>query len=170
MRLYSGKVPVIAGEIVRTLVREKDIEIDSEREVETDMESVLKEYLRLERSITEQAKDQIELRGGQRTDLGRIKRAIAEQKGLGLGEESVSWILDQMLQMLMRSNHVEEIFSEDVEMRRKMRVILTKHMSADDELDKEVRARIKNLQEGTQTWEVEYAKVMEQVKRKRGLG
>jgi hypothetical protein len=32
-----------------------------------------------------------------------------------------------------------------------------------------VRDKIKNLQEGTKTWEVEYARVMEQVKRKRGI-
>jgi hypothetical protein len=32
-----------------------------------------------------------------------------------------------------------------------------------------VRRRIKNLEEGTQTWELEYAKVMEQIKRKHGL-
>lgn len=169
MRLYSGKIPVIASEMVRTLTRDHDIETDNPREVEADFESVLKEYLRLEREITERAKDRLEATGGSRNDLGRIKRAIAEQKGVGVGDESVSWILDQLLQMLMRSPHVDEVFAEDVDMRRKMRAILQKHMSADDELDKEVRARIKNLQEGTQTWEIEYAKVMEQVKRKRGL-
>lgn len=170
MRLYSGKIEVIAGEIVRTLTHDNDIETSRPREVEADLESVMREYLRLEREITERAKDRMEATGAQRQDLGRIKRTLAEQKGLGLGDESVSWILDQMLQMLMRSPHVDEVFSEDTEMRRKMRTILQKHMSADDELDKEVRAKIKNLQEGTQTWEIEYARVMEQVKRKRGLG
>ena len=54
-------------------------------------------------------------------------------------------------------------------MRRKMRLVLEKHMSVDDELDKEVRAKIKNMQEGTATWDVEYNKVMEQVKRKKGV-
>jgi hypothetical protein len=169
MRLYSGKVPVIAGDIVRTLTTDNDIETSNPREVEADLESVMKEYLRLEREITEKAKDRLEATGGERTDLNRIKRTIAEQKGFGLGEESISWILDQMLQMLMRSPHVDEVFADDAVMRRKMRVVLQKHMAVDDELDKEVRARIKNLQEGTQTWEVEYAKVLDQVKRKRGI-
>ena len=169
MRLYSGKIPIIAGDIVRTLVRDKDIEAEDPREVESDLESVLKEYLRTEREITERAKDRLEATGGQRTDLHRMKRMIAEQRGMGLGEESISYMLDQLLQMLMRSQNVAEVFSEDPDMRRKMRLILQKHMAVDDELDKEVRSKIKNITEGSQTWDVEYAKVMEQVKRKRGL-
>jgi hypothetical protein len=39
----------------------------------------------------------------------------------------------------------------------------------DAELDQEVRRRIKNLSEGTQAWDVEYARVMDQIKRKHGL-
>ncbi len=169
MRLFSGKIPVISGEIVRTLSGDNDIETTAPREVEADLESVMKEYLRMEREISEKAKDRMEAVGGNRSDLGRLKRAIADQKGFGVGEESVSWILDQLLQMLMRSPHVDEVFSDDLTMRRKMRTILQKHMSADDELDKEVRAKIKNLQEGTQAWEIEYQKVLEQVRRKQRL-
>ena len=37
------------------------------------------------------------------------------------------------------------------------------------QLDVEVRQRIKNLQEGTSAWEVEYARAMEQIKRKHGI-
>jgi hypothetical protein len=47
--------------------------------------------------------------------------------------------------------------------------ILKKHMQVDEELDEEVRRRIKNLEEGTSTWEVEYGKVLDQIKRNRGL-
>jgi hypothetical protein len=169
MRLYSGKIPVIAGDIVRTLTTDKDIEVTNPREVEADLESVLKEYLRVDRELSERAKDRLEATGGDRTELNRIKRTLAEQRGFGLGDEALSWILNQLVQMLMRSTNVDEVFSDDEVMRRKMRTILQKHMAVDDELDKEVRAKIKNLQEGTNTWEVEYAKVMDQVKRKKGL-
>lgn len=169
MRLYSAKVPVIAGEIVRVLTTEGDIETTNPREVELDIESVLKEYLRLEREITERAKDRIEATGGDRSDLARHKKILAEQRGFGLGEEAIPWLLNQMLQMLMRSPNVDEVYSEDEAIRRKMRAVLQRHMAADEELDREVRARIKNLQEGTQAWEIEYARVMEQVKRRRGL-
>jgi hypothetical protein len=39
----------------------------------------------------------------------------------------------------------------------------------DDGIDEEVRRRIKNLQEGTATWEIEYQRVMDQVKRQQKL-
>ena len=42
-------------------------------------------------------------------------------------------------------------------------------MMVEEELDAEVRRRIKNLEEGTSTWEVEYQRALEQIKRNRGL-
>ena len=39
-------------------------------------------------------------------------------------------------------------------------------MDVDASLDAEVRVRNKNLAEGTATWDIEYAKVMDQIKRK----
>jgi hypothetical protein len=42
-------------------------------------------------------------------------------------------------------------------------------MDVETDLDREVRSKIKNLEEGTNTFEVEYARVMEQIKKTRGL-
>ena len=47
--------------------------------------------------------------------------------------------------------------------------ILKRHMMVEEEIDAEVRKRIKNLEEGTATWEVEYNKAVDQIKRNRGL-
>ena len=49
MRLYSGKVGTIAGDIVRTLTDGKDIETESPREVTADIEAVLNQYLKTEK-------------------------------------------------------------------------------------------------------------------------
>ena len=49
MRLYSGKVAPIAGEIVKTLTEQSDIETKSGREVQADIEAVLNQYLRTEK-------------------------------------------------------------------------------------------------------------------------
>jgi len=54
-------------------------------------------------------------------------------------------------------------------MRKLMKSIFRRHMMVDEELDAEVRRRIKNLQEGTANWDVEYSKVMDQIKQARGL-
>jgi len=159
----------VASEIIRTLTEQNDIEVGDAGEAQLDVEAVLKEYLRQDRELTDRTKDLLEQRGLPYDQFGKVKRAMAEERGFGLGEESLTWICNQVLETFMQSAHVDEIYAEDATMRKKMRDILKKHMQVDEELDEEVRRRIKNLQEGTATWEVEYQKVLEQLKRNRGL-
>lgn len=169
MKLYSGKIDSLATEIITRLVTDGDIEVSDRTEAEQDAASVLKEYLRVDRELTERAKDIMEIRGLPYSHFGRIKRGLADEKEFGLGEEGLTWILNQLLETFMQSKHIEEIFAEDTSMRRKLKDIVKKHMMVDEELDKEVRQRIRNLEEGTQTWEIEYNRVLEQMKQKFGL-
>lgn len=169
MKLYSGKIDSLATEIISRLVTDGDIEVSDRTEAEQDAASVLKEYLRVDRELTERAKDIMEIRGLPYSHFGRIKRGLADEKEFGLGEEGLTWILNQLLETFMQSKHIEEIFAEDTSMRRKLKDIVKKHMMVDEELDKEVRQRIRNLEEGTQTWEIEYNRVLEQMKQKFGL-
>ena len=169
MKLYSGKIDSLATEIISRLVTDGDIEVSDRTEAEQDAASVLKEYLRVDRELTERAKDIMEIRGLPYSHFGRIKRGLADEKEFGLGEEGLTWILNQLLETFMQSKHIEEIFAEDTAMRRKLKDIVKKHMMVDEELDKEVRQRIRNLEEGTQTWEIEYNRVLEQMKQKFGL-
>ena len=145
MRLYSGQIPTIAGEIVKNLVDAGDIAVVDKSEAEMDAQAVLKEYLRLDREITEKAKDVLQKRGLPYEQFGKIKRTLAKEKALGLGEEGLEWMTNQMIESFMQSPHIEEIFSEDGVLRKRMADILKKHMLVDDELDEEVRRKIKNL-------------------------
>ncbi len=169
MKLYAAKIEPIATEIINRLVEDGDIEVAERKEAELDVASVLKEYLRVDRELTERAKDILEIRGLSNSAFGRTKRHLAEQKDFGLGEDGVTWMMNQLLELFMQSQHVEEIYAEDAVLRRKMKDILQKHMAVDEELDREVRQKIRNLEEGTQTWEVEYNRVLEQIKQKHGL-
>ena len=169
MRLYSGKIPLISAEIVRQLATDGDIETSEPQEAELDVESVLKEYLRTDRELTEKAKDILDQRKLPYGQFAKVKRTIADEKGFGLGRGRPRLDSHQVIEIFMASGHVDEVFADDATLRRKMRDILRKHMMVDEELDEEVRKRIKNLEEGTQTWDVEYNKVMEQIKRNRGL-
>lgn len=169
MRLYSGKIGPIAEEIVRELTSGGDIEAENEHEVRLDVEAVLKEYLRLDREIVEEAKNRIEIRGLGYGNLGKMKSQVAKEKGGPPADEVLPYLLDQILNMLFHSNNVAEIYADDVELRKKITPILRRHMEVEDELDKEVRSKIKNLEEGTASFEIEYAKVREQIKRKKGL-
>jgi hypothetical protein len=169
MRLYSGKIPSVGTEIVKALVEAGDIEVEDRAEAEMDVQAVLKEYVRLDREITEKAKDILSKKNLPYEQFGKIKRALAGERSFGLGDEGLEWMTNQMLESFMQSPHIAEIFADDGVMRKRMADVLKKHMQVDDELDEEVRRRIKNLQEGTSTWEVEYGKVLDQIKRNRGL-
>jgi hypothetical protein len=169
MRLYSSKIPVIAREIIDQLTTDGDIEVENRAEAQLDIEAVLREYLRTERELTERAKDVLQSRGLSHDSFGKVKRAVAEEKNFGLGDEGITWMSGQILETFMQSRFVDEIYSDDADLRKKMRTIMRRHMLVDEELDAEVRTRIKNLQEGTSQWDIEYSKVIEQIKQKRGI-
>jgi hypothetical protein len=169
MRLYSSKIPTIAAEIVRTLVAANDIEADSPKEVEADVAAVMNSYLATEREVSDRTKELLERTGRAMSDYGRVKAQIAESKGIKVGDEMLDYLLDQIVEMFGHSANVDEIYAADVELRRKMAPIFKKHLQVDEALDAEVRAQLKHVSEGSRTWDVEYARVLEQVKNKRGL-
>jgi hypothetical protein len=160
MRLYSTKVTAIAGEVVRSLMAAGDIEAEAPREVEADVEAVLSNYLAIEREVNDRTKEVLERTGRAQSDFGRVREQVAEQKGIKVGEDTLDF---------HHSSHVEEIYPEDVVLRRKMAPIFKKHMALEDSLDAEVRGQLKHVQEGTRTWEIEYARAMDAAKRKKGL-
>ncbi len=169
MRLYSGKVPAIATEVVRALLAAKEIEAESPKEVEADVTAVLNQYLADEREVNDRAKDVLERTGKSNTEYQRVRTLVAEEKGIKVGDETLDYLLDQVVEMLMHSNNVEEVFAADVDLRRRMAPVFKKHMAVDSALDAEVRAQLRHVREGTREWEVEYARVLEQVKRRKGL-
>ncbi len=169
MKLYSGKIDIIASDLIRSLSAAGDIELSDSNEAELDVAAVLKEYIRVDRELTERAKDIMEIRGLPYSAFGRTKRSLADKRDFGLGEEGLSWIATQLIETFMQSNHVDEIFADDAILRRKTKEILSRHMVLDEELDQEVRQRIKNLEEGTSSWDIEYKRVMDQMKQKHGV-
>ncbi len=169
MRLYASKIPAIVDSVLRTLVDSGDLETSNREEFQNDVESVLKEYLRTNREITERAKDILEQRGLPYSDLHRIRRQQAENLDFGIGDDAVNWIATQMLELFMRSQFVDEIYADDATLRRKLKDLLRKHMQHDDDLDREVRRHLKHLQDGTDSFEIEYQKQLDLVKRKHGL-
>lgn len=169
MRLYASKIPHITDVILRALVEPKLLEINDREEFKRDVESILKEYIRKDREITERAKDLLEARGLPYSDLFRTKRQLAEREDFAIGEESVKWIATQLIELFMRSKFVEEVWADDATLRMKLKELLRRNMQADNDLDREVRRHLKHLSDGTSSFEVEYQKQLEAIKRKHGL-
>ena len=169
MRLFSGKIVPLSEELTKALVENHDIECESRKEVSRDLEAVFSNYLNLEREAIEKAKDIMASRGLPPTELPRLKKLAAEQKGIKIGEDLLDFLLDQLIEMLMHSTNVDEVFVEDHALRRRMRPVLKKHLELDEELESEVRSKLKHVQEGSRTWEIEYKRLMGDIQRRKGL-
>lgn len=169
MRLYSGKIGPIVDDLVRELTAQNDIEVEDAAEVRMDLEAVLKEFVRRERQLIDESKDRMQREGLGYSQLGKMRQRVARDMGFPQQDETLPYLIDQLLNMLFHSANVAEIYADDTTLRKKMTPILRRHMEVESGLDAEVRSKIKNLQEGTAAFEVEYARVMDQIKHKRGL-
>jgi hypothetical protein len=119
--------------------------------------------------VNDRAKDVLERTGKPQSEYQRVRALVADEKGIKVGDDALDYLLDQVVEMLMHSNNVDEVYVEDVVLRRKMAPIFKKHMAVDAGLDAEVRAQLRHVKEGTRDWEVEYARVLENVRRRKGL-
>lgn len=169
MRLYSARIPKLAKEMVVPLLKDGDIESDSPNEVEEDVVAVLSQYMRDEQAATDRAKEIVAQRNLPPTELGRIKKLVADERKIKIGEDAIDYVLDQLVEMLFHSANVSEVFVEDYVLRRKMREPLRRLTSEEEDLQAEVRSQLKHVKEGSSVWEVEYRRMMEEIKRRKGL-
>ena len=71
--------------------------------------------------------------------------------------------------MLYHTENVEEVWADNPQIRKISREVLYRHTQIDDDLDAEVRAKIKNLSEGSVAWDVRYQQVLAELRRRKGL-
>ena len=168
MFLPPNRVTDVAREMLQLLQAEGHIETDMPREVQLDLEAVLNQYIRTEQELVDRARQTLDSRGLSNRDFNRVLTTLAEQKGVKVGEEALDYVLEQLLQMLLNSSNVEEIYAEDHELRRRLRIPLRKHEGTEEKIQKTVRNRIKHVEEGSPLWEIEYQRMMEDIRRRRG--
>lgn len=170
MRLFGSKIPSLISDLIADLRKAELVDImpANVSEVELDIESVLKEYLRAERQLTEEAKDLAHSKGLDYSAHQKIKRQLADRRKFGLYEDSVGYIANQIIETLLHTRHVEEIFAEDNELRAAIVPVLRRHMSDGSGIDQEVRRRMKHLEEGSRDWDITYQQTMERLRRLRG--
>jgi uncharacterized protein len=166
MRIYRKIVPKIAKDIIRSLLLHKAIEVEDGRrdEAELDVAGVIVEYLDEVDRLNQDARDAIQRHGFSPETLGRVKRSIANTRGLRVGDDAEEFIIERVLGGLFHSRNIEEIFGEDHDIRKAVKEAMDKYVGVDEELDREVRGRLKNLREGTSEWEVEYGRLIEQMR------
>jgi hypothetical protein len=171
MRLYPKVIPIISREIIQKLTQESDIEVEAMRvnDAEMDLSAIMREYLTLEERVNQATREALERRGYDQSKFNQVKREMADVRGFKMGDEGIEYVINQQIEFLMISRNVEEVFKDDNVLRQKIHAIMKKHLDVDDEIDKEARARLKHLQEGTSAFDIEYNKTVEQIRRARGL-
>lgn len=171
MRIYRERIPTIARGIVEALLAADLIEFDdsAREEVELDCASVLQEYRRTDWELTEKARDLVSMQGLDYSHTHKIKGRLAADKKFSIGENAIEWLVTQTLELLLQSNNVEEIFGDDNDLRKAIAPVLRKELSVGSDLDLQVRRRIKNLEEGTSDFDVEYQKTLEKIRQSRGM-
>jgi uncharacterized protein len=171
MRLYPKVIPIISREIIQKLAQETDVEVEPMRvnDAEMDLSAIMREYLTLEERVNQATREALERRGYDQSKFNQVKREMADVRGFKMGDEGIEYVINQMIEFLLISRNVEEVFSPDNVLRQKIFALMKKHLDVDDEIDKEARARLKHLQEGTSAFDIEYNKTVEQIRRARGL-
>lgn len=169
MLLPPHRVTDVAREMLQQLVKDENIETNMPREVQLDLEAVLNQYIRTEQELISRARQTIESRGLNDRDYGRVLKSLADQKNVKVGEEGLDYVLEQLLEMILNSSNVEEIYAEDHELRRQLRIPLRKIEATQEKSVKKARAAAKPEQVGTPVWEIEYQRMMEDIRRRRGL-
>ncbi|MEZ4273523.1 MAG: DUF507 family protein [Myxococcota bacterium] len=154
MKIYRRVIPKIAKDVVRTLLANQAIEVeDGHRdEAELDVAGVIVEYQNQVEKVNTDAREALERHHLGIENLGRIKRSLAENRKVVLGEEALDYVINRIIESLFDSRHIEEVFEEDNEIRKMVLGAMRKYLGVDEELDREVRGRLKNLREGTSEW------------------
>ena len=102
-------------------------------------------------------------------EVEQFKAEAAERAHLPQGDDAIKWIVNQIIEVLMYSRFVEEVYADDITLRKKLRVMFRTVLIDDAELHREARSRLRNIRPGTAEWDIKYAQVLDEVRRKRGL-
>jgi hypothetical protein len=171
MRLYPKVIPIISREVVQKLMQDGDIEVEPMRvaDAEMDLSAIMREYLANEERVNQATREALERRGYDYSKFNQVKREMADVRGFKMGDEGIEFVINQMIEFLLISRNVEEVYAADNILRSKIHAVMKRHLDVDDEIDKEARSRLKHLQEGTSAFDIEYNKTVEQIRRARGL-
>ncbi|MEE8410316.1 MAG: DUF507 family protein [Myxococcota bacterium] len=171
MRIYRKVIPKIAKDIVRSLLADRAIEVEDGRrdEAELDIAGVLVGYVNEVDQLANDAHETLQRHDLPIEMLGRVKRTLAENRKIVVGEDALDHVLALLIEGLFDSKNIQEVFSEDNELNKMILDSMNKYIGVDEELDREVRGRLKNLREGTSEWEIEYGRLIDQMRHAKAL-
>ncbi|MCX7944992.1 MAG: DUF507 family protein [Deltaproteobacteria bacterium] len=171
MKIYMKLIPTIAQDILRVLSRDGDIEIKDNKidEAILDVSKVFRDYLEEEEELNQEAMIFIQNNNLASRDFAAVKAKLAEERGFDYGDEAIEMLLADVVDALLKSKNIEEVYEENNTLIKKMYEVVKKYLDVDEELDKEAREQLKNLEEGTLEWDIAYRKAIHEIKKKKNL-
>ena len=171
MRLYRAKIPFIAKDVLDRLTGDGDIEVDSDNraEAEQDFVAIMEEFMRRDYDFRSMVKDQMERMNTPYDQYGKVRKALAQEINHPLRDDIYRFLCRQFVENLMISKFVDEVYTEDKEIYRKVMEILRSHDVDEAAIREEAKEKVKNVREGTVDYEIAIRDAMRDVKKRRGL-
>ena len=135
MRLYPKVIPVISRETIQLLMQDGDIEVEPMRiaDAEMDLSAIMREYLTNEERVNQATREALERRGYDYSKFNQVKREMADVRGFKMGDEGIEYVINQMIEFLLISRNVEEVFAADGVIRDKVRAVMSRHLATEPE-------------------------------------
>ena len=171
MKLYRAKVSEIAREVLEALQQGGDIDVegDNQSEAEQDLVAIMEEYLRREYELRERIREHMADQRIPYNEFGRTKKRLADEWGHPLGDDVERFLARQFVENMMISKFVDEVFTDDNVMYKKVIGVLTAHNVDEREIRDEAMDKVKNIREGTIEYEIALQNAVKEVKKRRGL-
>jgi uncharacterized protein len=130
VRLDPKVIPVISSETIHLLTREGDIEVEPTRiaDAEMDLSAIMREYLTNEERVNQATREALERRGYDQSKFDQVKREMADLRGFKMGDEGIEYVISQMIEFLLISRNVEEVFVADDVLRPKIHGVMSMHL------------------------------------------
>lgn len=182
MRLPDRLIELIAEAIVKGLAHdERILELEDELTFKKKIIGIFKKAQEEERILDDKAKevlkknlDILEKEGiDYRTAFQAVKRKLAEEMNINIDRrERLNQIVNRIMDLIMTDETVD-IYEDPPVIRGKIRKIVMEALRIEEEIEKEVRRRIKkysrDILEGSPEWNILWRRIYEDELKKRGL-
>ncbi len=181
MRLPEKLVERVVDRIISELTQEKVIEVDDPYTFRKKLMEIFKRAEEEERLLDEEAKEILRSRLDLleetsldfRTAFRAVRAKLAEERNIHTSRRERMNQIAGMIKELIMEDPTVDIFEEPHRIRARIRQILLDAVKEEEEIDKEVRERIrsysKRIVEGTPEWNHLYKKIYEDALKRRGL-
>jgi hypothetical protein len=171
MRLYRAKVPTIAKDVIDLLVQDGDIDVlpENREEAEKDLVAIMEEFRRRDMQLRDRVRDFMAARKIPFSEFGRTKKQIAEEMEHPVGDDIERFLCRQFIENMLISRFIEEVWTEDRDMYKKVMSALKGHDVDEREIREEAIGKIRNVRQGTVDYEIALQNAIKDVKKRRGL-